>query len=207
MAYAFLKALGVDGNIGTFTLDLDQNKINTSQGHELVSAKNQEFEIKSSRYPFCACEPVGQAVAAYPACANDDNTKDNSIHSALTLIPFNQELNRLVLVTKNGRPVPYKVTWGGQSKTFTREQLAAGINLAEEFPTNPFSEAFAKVDAAVAAKQAYETKQIKQLFHGPEGKADMEGVVSKTENEREPLAKAIKLAFAPVTHVLKVEPQ
>jgi lysophospholipase L1-like esterase len=207
MAYAFLKALGVDGDIGTFTVNLKQNQMSASRGHELVSAKNLEFEIKSSRYPFCACEPAWQAVAAYPNCANDDPTKDNSIHSAMNLIPFNKELNRLMLVARDGRPGAYKVTWGGQGKTFASAQLAAGINLAEEFPANPFSEAFAKVDAAVAAKQAYETKQIKQLFHGPEGKADMEAVVSKTEKEREALASAIKLAFLPVTHVLKIEPQ
>jgi hypothetical protein len=30
---------------------------------------------------------------------------------------------------------------------------------------NPFSEAFKKVDAAVAEKQAYEQKEIQQIFH------------------------------------------
>jgi hypothetical protein len=63
------------------------------------------------------------------------------------------------------------------------------------------------VDSAVAAKQAYETKQIKQMFHGPEGKADMEAVAAKTESEREPLAQAIKAAFAPVTHTIRIEAQ
>ena len=72
---------------------------------------------------------------------------------------------------------------------------------------NPFCEAFAKVDAAVAAKQAYETKQIKQSFRSPEAKADMEAVAARTEKEREPLAAAIKAAFVPVTHTIKIEAQ
>ena len=123
----------------------------------------------------------------------------------MTLIPFNQELNRLTLKADNekaGRR--YKVTWGSESKTFTADQLARGINLSTEFPCNPFCEAFAKVDAAVAAKQAYETKQIKQAFRGPEAKTDMEGVAAQTEKEREPLASAIRAAFVPVAHTIKI---
>jgi hypothetical protein len=45
------------------------------------------------------------------------------------------------------------------------------------------------------------------MFHGPEGKADMEAVAAKTESEREPLAQAIKAAFAPVTHTIRIEAQ
>ena len=62
------------------------------------------------------------------------------------------------------------------------------------------------MDAAVAAKQAYETKQIKQSFRSPEAKTDMEGVAARTEREREPLAAAIRAAFVPVTHTIKIEP-
>jgi len=82
--------------------------------------------------------------------------------------------------------------------------LARGVNLAEEFPTNPFSEAFAKVDAAVAAKQAYETKQIKQIFRSPEAKTDMDDLVALTETERRLLVEAIKSAFMPVTHTITI---
>lgn len=39
------------------------------------------------------------------------------------------------------------------------------VIVAADFDVNPFSDAFNKVDKAVAAKQAYETKQIKQIFH------------------------------------------
>ncbi len=125
----------------------------------------------------------------------------------MTLIPFNEDLNRLMLKARNVRSGrSYKVTWAAESRTFTADQLERGINLAAEFASNPFCAAFARVDAAVAAKQAYETKQIKQAFRSPEAKADMEKVAAETEKEREPLAAAIKAAFVPVTHTLKIEP-
>ncbi len=206
MAYAFLKAFGFRGDIGRFIVDVKKSKMKASAGHEVLSARDGEFKLQSSRYPFCACAPAGQAAASYPECDKDDPEKDNSIRSGMTLIPFNQELNRLVLKAENIRAGRnYKVTWGKGSKTFSAAQLERGINLAEEFPCNPFCEAFAKVDAAVAAKQAYETQQIKKAFRSPEAKTDMEGVAAKTEQEREPLAAAIKAAFVPVTHTIKIE--
>ena len=207
MAYAFLKAMGLNGEIGTFVVDLKKSKLIASKGHEVLPAKDGVFQIKSSRYPFCACAPAGQAKDGYPVCSKDDPEKDNSIRSAMTLIPFNAQLNRLTLVAKNARKQNYKVTWGDESRIYTPDQLARGINLAAEFPENPFSAAFAKVDAAVAAKQAYETRQIKQEFRSEQAKADMEGVAAQTEKQREPLAEAIKAAFVPVTHTIKVEAQ
>jgi lysophospholipase L1-like esterase len=206
MAYAFLKGLGLKGDIGTFIVDVKKNELKASPGHKLVSAKDGEFVITSSRYPFCACIPVAQAEASYPVCGQDAPASDKSIRSAMTLIPFNQELNHLMLKATNAKAgQSYKVTWGTESKTFAAAQLKHGINLAAEFPCNPFCEAFAKVDAAVAAKQAFETRQIKTAFRSPQAKTDMEGVVARTEQEREPLVAALKAAFVPVTHTIKVE--
>jgi lysophospholipase L1-like esterase len=206
MAYAFLKGLGVKGNVGTFVVDAKKNKLTTSAGHQVVSAKKGEYVITSSRYPFCACVPAGEGAASYPQCGHDDPEKDSSIRSAMTLIPFNEELNRLVLRVTDLKPgKTYKVTWGDQGKDFSAVQLERGINLAGEFPCNPFGAAFSKVDAAVAAKQAYETTQIKKSFRSPEAKQDMEAVAAQTEKERAPLAEAIKTAFVPVTHTIKIE--
>jgi lysophospholipase L1-like esterase len=206
MAYAFLKAFGLNGDIGVFSVNLKANTMKVSKGHEVISQKDGEFQIKSSRYPFCACVPETNGPPTFPVCGSDDVTKDSSIHSAMTLVPFNQELNRLMLVVKNGKG-DCTVTWGAASKSFTSEQLAHGVNLAEEFRQNPFSEAFAKVDSAVAAKQAFETKQIKQIFRSSGAKIDMEGVAAETEKERTPLAEAIHAAFVPVTHVIKIVPE
>jgi hypothetical protein len=204
MAYAFLKGLGLDGDIGTFTVNLKTHKMSASKGHEVVSSSPTEYHIKSSRYPFCSCIPMSEGKASYPVCATDNWEKDNSIRSAMTLIPFNRELNRFTLQVTGAEAKKYKVTWGTESKSFRADQLAKGINLTDEFSNNPFGEAFAKVDAAVAAKQAYETKQIKQSFRSKEAKENIEAVVAQTEKEREPLAAAIKAAFVPVEHMITI---
>ena len=208
MAYAFLKALGVSGEIGTFTVDMGHGSIKATSGHEIVSGKNGTYEIRSHRYPFCPCETGGKNAANYPVCGADGIANDATIRAALSLVPFNQDLNRLMLIVKNGRAGVYRITWGGESKVFQGQELQKGVNLAAEFPSNPFSEAFTKVDTAVAAKQAYETKQIKERFHGKEARESkdvMETTVTETEKEREPLAAAIPAAMSPVTHTLKIE--
>jgi len=190
MAYAFLHSFGLDGNLGTFTVDMKSGKASVSTGHELISSKDGELEIKSSRYPFC----IGDG----------DPARDNNIRAGTFLVPFNQELNRLTLIVKNAESKNFSVIWGARAKSFNAEQLSKGINLAEEFPVNPFTESFRKVDAAVAKKQEFETQQIQKFFHGKEGKADMESTVKKTEAERDPLAAAIKTAFVPVTHTIRI---
>ena len=214
MAYAFLKSFGLEGEVGTYTVDLKSKEANTSNGHELIAFKEGELKIKSSKYPFCA---------------TGDIASDNSIRSGMTLVPFNKELNRLLLVVKNGNAERFEITWGGQSRSYSAEQLGRGINLADDFEINPFSEAFARVDKAVIAKQTYETKQIKQIFHdlasgkwksaddikdeeiralytelNRDGKFDMDALAAATEKKRASLAAAIKSAFVPVTHTLVI---
>ena len=205
MAYAFLKAMGLKGDIGTFVVDLPRTKMKVSKGHKLLSEKDGVFQITSSRYPFCCCVPSEDATDPYPVCSKDDPQKADSICSAMTLLPFDADLNRLMLVGKNPAKTSYKVTWGDQSKTYTADELTRGINLAKEFPDNPFSAAFARVDAAVAAKQDYETRQIKQDFHSQQAQTNMQAVVERTEAERAPLEAAIKAAFMPVTHTITIE--
>jgi lysophospholipase L1-like esterase len=192
MAYTFLKAMGLDGDLGTFTVDLAANKATATAGHTVDSFAEGAVTITSRRYPFCATGALD---------------RDNSMRSAMTLIPFNAELNRLVLVVKGGAAANYAVTWGNETRSYSAEQLAKGVNLADDFATNPFSEAFNKVDEAVATKQKYETRQIKELFHGAEGKAEADATAALTEKVRQPLADAIANAFVPVTHTIRIEPK
>jgi len=192
MAYAFLKAMGLDGEIGMITLDTSDDKATASEGHRIVAAEKGRVEIESSRYPFCATGPA------------DD---DGSIRSGMTLVPFNERLNRLILVVRNAPAGRCRVTWGETSKTYAAEELARGVNLAADFEVNPFSEAFKRVDEAVAKKQAYETRQVKDLFHGPEGRVDMDMTATLTEKARTPLVDAVKAAFVPVRHTITVKPQ
>src|ERR1035437_5939612 len=65
MAYAFLKAMGLNGDIGGFSIDVKKGKMTVSAGHTLVSAQDGEFKITSARYPFCACAPEGQSAASF----------------------------------------------------------------------------------------------------------------------------------------------
>ena len=213
MAYAFLKAMGLDGEIGTFTVDLKKNEMKTTAGHEVVGANTGEFQIKSSRYPFCPCEPEGAAAKRYPVCDKSEISRDDNIEAGMALIPFNQDLNRLTLIVKNATARQYSVTWGEQRKVYSREQLAQGINLSAEFPSNPFTDAFAKVDATVAAKQEFETKEMKTDFR-PNGNlgapieqviAQTEKVVKEDEKKHDQLAAAVSAAFVPVTHIIRIE--
>lgn len=191
MAYAFLRAFGLDGDIGMIEIDLDSNMAMVSKDHILDRYQNGEVTITSSRYPFCADGPV------------DDH---DSIRSGMSLVPFGEDLNRFTLKVKGIKRPQARVTWGEESKLFDRESLEKGIHLPSEFPRNPFSNAFRAVDEAVAAKQAFETHQVKRVFHGKEGRKDFEAAVERTESEREPLAEAIREARRPVTHTIVVVP-
>ena len=191
MAYAFLKALDLPGDIGTFNVDLKSGQCVVSAGHRLISSANGTIKIESSRYPFCAMDSI-------------DN--DDSIRSGMALVPFNQDLNRLILIARNGKAKRYKVTWGDVTREYTGKQLKQGVNLAEDFPVNPFCDAFKDVDEAVSTKQIYETKQIKELFHGSPGKTDMEKTVIDSELVRAALVDAIKSACVPVTHTITIKP-
>jgi lysophospholipase L1-like esterase len=191
MAYAFLKALGLDGEIGTLTWDTAAGTAMGSPGHEVLGAADGGVKFRSTRYPFCV--PPG------------DVAKDDSMASAVALIPFHETLNRFKLVLTNATAARYEVTWGGAVKVFDKAALEQGINLAAEFPENPFAGAFDRVSKAVYAKQDYETRQIKTLFHGPEGAADIAMTAALTEKVRAPLAEAVAKAMVPVEHVLVVK--
>jgi hypothetical protein len=149
MAYAFLKAFGLDGAIGTFTVDPARSKAEVSRGHEVISFADGELQIRSIRYPFAWGLETRVRMTTFV------------LDDAGALPP---DLNRLMPVVKNPRAKNYQLTWGTETKSYSADQLGKGINLAEEFVVNPFSDAFAKVDKAIAAKQAYETKQIKVHF-------------------------------------------
>lgn len=211
MAYAFLHAVGLDGHIGTFTLDLERNTLTVTDGHEVVAAVGRIFTIRSTRYPFASCLPreviPNGPLPSFPACEEAAGRETASLRAAFALVPFHQELNRLTLVVRNGSADRYRVRWGQQSKVFPRAQLARGVNLAQEFEVTPFADAFARVDAAVAAKQAFETRQVKHVLHGPEGRADWDDAVRRTEAERARLMAVIREAFVPVTHTLSVLPE
>ncbi|TWT54556.1 GDSL-like Lipase/Acylhydrolase [Rubripirellula amarantea] len=190
MAHGFLRAMGIDGDLGTIEIDLEKQTAIADEHHVVKSFSDGICEITSDRIPFCADGPLD---------------RDHSIRSGMTLVPFHEDLNRFVLKVSGLNSDRAKVTWGEQSQEFDADELSKGILLAKEFPKNPFTDMFEAVDHAVADKQAYETVQIKKVFHGPKGQADIEAAVAETESKRAPLVQAIQDARQPVTHTIRIE--
>ena len=200
MAYAFLKALGCDGDLGTVTVSLAGNKAEAAGGHRVLSFDGGAAEVESSRYPFCFF---------------GDPKSPGSTSGIIEFFPFNEDLNRFRLVVADvpaGKTAA--VTWGSQSKTFPAEQLAKGINLAAEFPTdNPFAAAFLTVERKVAEQQNMEVPLVKSLMHNlpqyarfaPE-EAEAFGRVAKKLVATDQAARdASAAAVVPVKHVIKIE--
>lgn len=198
MAYAFLKALGFDGNVGTITVDAASGNAQATDGHKVLSAKPGEVQIESTRYPFCF---YGEKL-----------DQPNSTRGILEFLPFNQDLNRFTLVVK-GVSGKAKVTWGNATREFDGGQLDKGVNLAAEFLDNPFSGAFMKVHQAVQQQQNLETPMIKTWVHGgpelqrvlPDSTGAYETILSDFSKKDESLYANAKAAVQPVTHTIKIE--
>jgi lysophospholipase L1-like esterase len=198
MAYAYLKGLGCDGNIGTITVDMKAGTADATDGTKVVSYAGGALQLESTRYPFCF------------AGADKD---PHSTRSILPFIPFNQDLNRYLLVVKNPSAKSLKITWGSASKTFSADELAKGVNLAAEFLDNPFSAPFQAVQEKVAAQQAFETVASKQMLHSipdwesalPEAADLLAQLPPKIMAKWESLREASSAAVVPVQHEIKIE--
>ncbi len=199
MAYAFLKALGCTGDIGTITLDLAANQAEATDGHKIISCRDGTVEVESERYPFCFY---------------GDPASPGATRGVIEFLPFNEDLNRFRLVVKAADAAKsYRVTWGPTAQGFTGAELAAGINLADKFLDNPFSEAFQRVEGEIRKQQGYETPLTKVLLHylpqykeaAPEETEALDRIAAKAIAHDEALAQASSAAVVPVRHVLKVE--
>ena len=199
MAAAFLKGLGVDGNIGDITVDM-KGAGTASEGHRITGA-NGAVEVESTKWPFCF---DGDAKSSGGTC------------SILPFCDFNQALNRLTLRVKNLDAAKAKVTWGTESKEFTKEQLTQGINLAAEFTKTPFDGAFQAFMGAIGAKQNYETPMIKGLItnfrnfaddakNDPEFAAALNTLKSKMLSKQEAFDAVARKLLVPVKYSIKIE--
>lgn len=191
MAHQFLRSMNVLGDLATFRVDVGRSTANASDGHEVRHFDGQTLSLTSHRYPFCA---TGE---------KDD---DNSIRSGMTLVPFNERFNQFKLIVDGLEHSSAAIRWGESSKTFTRDELSRGVNLADVFEINPFSDAFSRVDQAVAAKQAFETEQIKRVLHGKRGRTDLGAAIRETESERTKFVEQIIASRVPVEHEIVITP-
>jgi lysophospholipase L1-like esterase len=201
MAYAFLRAMGFDGNISAVVVDLN-GSATVSAGHKVLRDTKGDLELESLRYPFCF---------------DSDPRSASSTRSILPFVPFNQELNRFTLQVRNLNAAQAKVTWGTESKVFSREQLATGINLAAEFDRTPFDAQFHKLLEAIAAKQAFETTAIKgmitqfrpfkQLAQTDSALASaFSQVTERLDARQQQLDLAARQTIVPVKYVIQVTP-
>lgn len=205
MAYAFLKALGCDGNIGTINVDLSSKKATGTDGQAIKSFDGTTLTIESTRWPYCFWVD--------PKVANKLDDPGNH-RGVLPFLPFNQDLNRYMLIV-TGVPAgkKIKITWGDSSKEFTADQLSKGINLADEFLDNPFVEPFRELDKLARAQQNFETVMIKNLVHGvkydlPDNPELIEPIAKATSKRQQILSeKAVAAAATPVTHTIRIELQ
>jgi hypothetical protein len=201
MAYAFLKAMGFDGNIGEISVDLNGNAT-ASKGHKVISAKNGSVEIESVKYPFCF---------------DSDPKSPSSTRSILPFCSFNEDLNKLTLKARNLSKPRASVKWGEQTKEFTKEQLESGINLAAEFSQTPFDENFQNILRAIGTKQNFETVLIKNLItsfrnfsneakNDPELEQAFKMVTTRLMARHSELDKEVRQRIVPVKHKIEISP-
>jgi len=200
MAYAFLRGLGLDGDLGSVTIDMKGQAL-AQGGHTVVSSAPGKAKIESRRYVFCFY---------------GDEKSPASTRSIAPFVPFHEHLNRFTLRVKGLESAKAKVQWGDAIKSFTREALEKGINLASEFPDNPFSEPFRKLDELVAKKQAFETPMIKDAItrlrtirdllggEDEELQKSFEGLRKKLFAKQEQLHEAARGAVKPVVYEISV---
>jgi lysophospholipase L1-like esterase len=204
MAYAFLKALGCDGNIGTITVDSGLNQATGTPGQEIVSYKDGTVDVKSTRYPFCFN-------------GAPDSNDPNSTAAVTSYFPaFNDDLNRYTLIVKGLSAAKAKVTWGKVTKEFTSDQLGKGVNLATEFLQNPFVEQFNRVNDAVRHQEDQETMLSKMFMHSAAdwsanfapGSADsFAKIIAAAMTQHDTLYKQAADLVIPIEHTIKIEPE
>jgi hypothetical protein len=111
-----------------------------------------------------------------------------------------------------------KVTWGAASKTFAKEDLEKGINLAAEFLDNPFAEPFRKIEAMIAAKQALETAMIKSVINqfpravdamakDKSVEASVEALRKQMFETHEKFGASVRSSVLPLKHTILIAPE
>lgn len=207
MVYAYLKAMGFDGNIGTITFDMPSNQATATDGHKILSAQNGTIQMESSRYPFCFNgNGRGQGLP-------ESSPEVKAIQPVLEFLPFNQDLNRFMLVVKNATPKKLKVTFGKQSKEFAAADLEKGVNLAAEFLDNPFGPKFSAVHGMVYQQQFFNTN-CRVLNHAnpawitalPASEPDIKHLEAALYKRYDDLSSAAAAAATPVTYTIQIAP-
>jgi lysophospholipase L1-like esterase len=172
IASAFLKALGCDGNIGTLTVDFATGKAEGSSDQKIISFQDDQLTVESTRFPF--------AYAAVPG------------------VPFNDELNRYLLIVKNLPTSQTKVSWRDGEHDFPSDELAKGVNLVTTMPAGPFGNQNEIVDGGVRGERELQRNlQTAAVQGNPDPQA---------ETKREATFQNIRSRVGPLQHTLTIQP-
>jgi hypothetical protein len=123
IAYAFLKAMNVDPDLGSvtvnFTPDFHIDKVEGSPGQTVAITGDQTLGGVTSRYTFF-----------YPACPNGKPLPE----PIEACVPFDDDLNRFMLKVTNLPSERAKVYWGDDWHDYSKEELEKGVNLSAVIP-------------------------------------------------------------------------
>ena len=188
VASAFLKALGCNGAVGTITYDYATGTAVGTPGQKIVSVKDGTIAIESTIPAFWF---PGHNIA--PTAPRPD--------PLLACIPFNQELDRYMLIAKNLPKGQVKVYWDDQDYDFSSDALAKGINLPDVMPGgggHPFGGITGSVNYSVGGQHQQENVSGGALVQGkPDPQADA---------KREAALQAAKNRLNPVKYNIVIKP-
>ena len=163
--------------------------------------KDDEICLESTRYPFCFVH------------GNDYSSGHED--SILPFLPFNQDLNRYILVVNNLKTPKAKVVWGSESREFSAADLKKGINLAAEFLKNPFVPSFTAVNEAVVRKCKY-NQMVNMTYLGensqnwrkqfPDQSAAFDAIEANFRIVNNAMLEKCAQLVKPVVHAIKIEP-
>jgi purine nucleosidase len=144
-ASAYIKAFGYDGNLGVLTADFAASTADGGPDQKIVSFKDNTLMVQSTRIPFWF---PGHGVGG----------SDPPPWPALKALPFEQDLNRYMLIVKNLPTTKTKIYWGDDNMDFSSADLAKGVNLEESIPGfgNPFGNASSGIDNGVGSQRNVE---------------------------------------------------
>ena len=184
MAYAFLKALGYTEPIGTLTVDFAAGTAAGTPGQKIIGFQDRKLAVESLNHPF--------HFPGYPSGQPDDDP-------LLRCMPFNDEVNRYILVVKNLPTAQTKVYWGPDEQyDFSSADLARGVNLTGVMLGRVFGGPTENVDNAVRNQQQQERISGQALLRGtPDPEA---------ETKRAALLQVAKSRLLPIRHTLTFQP-
>ncbi|MFT3992573.1 MAG: SGNH/GDSL hydrolase family protein [Luteolibacter sp.] len=192
IGYGFLVKLGLVRELAAFTLNATTGEAAASEGHQILSNSSCHLHLRSTRFPF---DP-----------GNGPPDDSNSLRAGLDLTNFPTELNRFTFRIIAPQATAYEVMWGTETRRFSAERLTTGISLAEAFPSHPLTSAFHQIWTAVAAKQAYETRQHKEFLTAPDGSPERETAFTMTESTLSRYISAIASARKAIDHEITITP-